>query len=517
MLLFVAKKISKIERLIMGSGSNSEIFTIVNDYSAKFNYEFPDTAIILAAGHGKRIKSQTSKMLHKIWGVPTVLRVFEACGRGIEKLNTIVVVGIKAEDVTRVVGKRKDTLFAYQAEQNGTGHAVQVALEKYDTKKYKGSVFVLPGDMGLIDADTISQFRKNFVESGADMMVLTGLYEGNYIENYYGRIIRVKEKDINGVPSLNDFRKVIEIMEYKDILNLPEEKPYVALYNGKQYSYTRDELLKNNEFNSGVYVFRAEHLARLINNIESNNVQKEIYITDLISIFNRNGLTVAAVSPKEQYVLMGFNNKSVLKEMDALARHNAYEKIKDIIEIDDPDDFFIDDSVIDSIIEMDKLGRPLDIKVGKGAYISKGAKLNYNLNIGKNVFIDADVTFGESVEIKENVHLSAFEGQKINIGAGTEIFYGDIIKGAVTIGDNCTIESGVNITGSTEFPAAIGSNVTIKGNSYIFGSKIGNDFLIERCVFINKKVEKPAQFTGGVFHIKNFMPHPEGVEAIKEL
>jgi len=501
----------------MTSQLNNDIYKLTDEYSGKFDYKKNDCAIILAAGHGKRIKSQTSKMLHKIWGTPTVLRVYDSCKKGIDNLNTIVVVGIKAEDVTKVVGKREGTLFAFQAEQNGTGHAVQVALEKYDTAKYEGNVFVLPGDMGLIDAGTINLFRENFIKSGADMMVLTGLYEGNYVDNYYGRIIRVKEKDLNGVPSLNDFRKVIEIMEYKDILNLPEDKHYIANYNGKKYSYTRDELLKNNEFNSGVYVFKARHLASLIQKIESNNVQKEIYITDLISIFNNNNLTVAAVSPNEQYVLMGFNNKSVLKEMDAIARKNAYEKLKDIIEIDDPDDFFIDDTVIEDIIEMDKAGKPLDIKIGKGVHIGPCSKLNYNLNLEKNVFIDADITFGENVTVKEFAHLSAFCGQKIIIGSNTSIYWSDILKGNITIGENCNIESGVNITGSGEFPVIIGNNVTIKGNSYIFGTNIGNDFLIERCVLINKKIEKPAQFSGPVFHLKNYMPHPEGVEAIKEL
>lgn len=501
----------------MSGDLRKEIYSLTEEYSDKFNYGLKDTAIILAAGHGKRIKSQTSKMLHKIWGVPTVLRVYDACRKGIEKLNTIVVVGIKAEDVTRVVGKKESTLFAYQAEQNGTGHAVQIALEKFEAEKYEGNVYVLPGDMGLIDGATIKSFRNNFEQSGADMMVLTGLFEGNYIDNYYGRIIRVKEKDINGVPSLNDFRKVIEIMEYKDILGLPEDKPYVANYGGKKYSYTREELLKNNEFNSGVYVFKSKHLASLINKIESNNVQKEIYITDLISLFNNAGLTVAAESPALQYVLMGFNNKSVLKEMDAIARRNAYEKIKDIIEIDDPDDFFIDDTVIEDIIEMDGRGRPLDIKIGKGVYIGPGARLNYNLNLEKNVCIEADIHFGENVTVKENAHLSAFEGQRIEIGNNSSIYWGDLIKGNVSIGEGCNIESGVNITGSGDSPVVIGKDVTIKGNSYIFGSKIGNGFLIERCVLINKLIEKPSSFKGEVFHLKNYMPHPEGVEAIKEL
>ena len=66
-----------------------------------------ETAIILAAGHGKRIKSQTSKMLHKIWEKSTVQRVFEACKNGLPKSNSIIVTGIKAEDVIEVIGEQK--------------------------------------------------------------------------------------------------------------------------------------------------------------------------------------------------------------------------------------------------------------------------------------------------------------------------------------------------------------------------------------------------------------------------
>src|SRR5690606_30386612 len=97
-----------------------------------------------------------------------------------------------------------------------------------------------------------------------------------------------------------------------------------------------------------------------------------IYITDLIDLFNKKGYSVTAVNPAEQYVVMGFNNKSVLKEMENVARKKVYEKLKDIIEIDDPDDFFIHENVVDQIIEMDKQNIPLDIKIGKGVYIGDG-------------------------------------------------------------------------------------------------------------------------------------------------
>ncbi len=501
----------------MESNEVKEILEVVENTSSNLNYEVNEVAIILAAGHGKRIKSHKSKMLHKIWGVPTVERVYNACRNGFKKMNIIVVVGIKASDVVQVLGKRDSTAFAYQEVQNGTGHAVQVALEKIDKKKFEGTVYVLPGDMGLIDSSTIKRFREDFKKSGSDMMVLTGIFEGNPEENSYGRIIRVKEFDDGGKPSGNDFGKVIEIMENKDIHSLDESKPYKVKYNNKTYSYSKKELIENNEFNSGVYAFKYKKLAELIHSISSDNVQNEIYITDLISLFNKKSYSVTAGSPKEQYVLMGFNNKSVLKEMEEVARKKAYEKLKDIIAIDDPDDFFIDESVVDEIIEMDKRNVPLDINIGKGVHIGKGVKLNYNLELEKNVFVEGNVKFGEDDTIRQNVYLSCFPGQALEIGSNVEILSGDIIKGNIVIGNNSRIESSVNMTGSDEFPLRIGKNVLVKGTSYIFGSIIEDDVYIEHSVIIKKRVDKIFKRDGSIQPIRFYLPMPEGIDAIEEL
>ncbi len=500
----------------MSANRKATINKIIKNYSSKFNTKKPETAIILAAGHGKRIKSQKSKMLHKIWGKPTVERVYEACKAGLKNLNTIIVTGIKAEDVIQVIGKHNNTLFAFQEVQHGTGHAVQIALEKIP-KNYNGIVYVLPGDMGLINDKTIKMFKRAFKKSKADMMVLTGMYEGDPNLNSYGRIVRVKSKDDSGNSSGKDKGKVIEIIEHKDILNIDANKPITRKFNGKNYSFTKEELLNNNEFNSGVFAFKYKYLVEQIKKIKSNNAQGEIYITDLIALFNKNGLTVAAVSAKQQHVIMGFNNKSVLKEMDAIARKNVYESLKDIIRIDDPDDFFIADDVIKQIIVMDKKGKPLDIKIGKGVHIGKGAKLNYNLKLRKNVFVDGNVIFGENNTVGANAFLSCFPNQKLILKDNVEILWGDIIKGNIIIGKNSLIESSVNMTGSDEHPLRIGKNVVIKGTSYVFGSVIDDDLFIEHSILIKKKVNKLVRKNGKVLPIRFFLPMPEGIDAIEDI
>lgn len=490
---------------------------IIPEYSSEFDYSKKNTAIILAAGHGKRIKSNTSKMLHQIWGIPTVERVYNACKKGLDDANIIIVVGIKGEDVIKVIGKRDSTLFAHQAIQNGTGHAVQVALEKFDMSKYDGTIYVFPGDMGLIDSESVSDFREKFDKSQMDMMVLTGLYEGDPYENSYGRIIRVKNEDENGNEAGVDNGKVVEIKENKDIHSLDENSPYQIKFKDRIYNYTKKELIENNEFNSGVYSFKSKPLLELVHNIESNNAQKEIYITDLIGLFNSANYSVGAVSPSKQFVIMGFNNKSVLKQMDAIYRKLQYEKLKDIVEIDDPEDFYIAEDVVSNIIEADKAGTPLDLKIGKGVYIGKGVNLNYNIELKKNVFIDGNVNFGTNVKIWENALLSCYPNQKFVINDNVEILWGDIIKGNIEIGEGARIESSVNMTGSDEFPIKIGKNVVIKGTSYIFGSIIDDDLFIEHSVLIKKKVDKLIKKNGKVQKIRFYLPMPEGIDAVDEL
>ena len=295
--------------------NTDQIIKMVGELSSGLDKNIKEYAIILAAGHGKRLNSEKSKMLHTILGVPTVERVYTACKKCVEEINSIIVVGIKAYDVMKYFGKREKTTYAYQQVQNGTGHAVQVALQGMKNIPDDAIIYILPGDMGLIDGRTIKQFRTDFLNSKADMIVLTGLYEGKTEDNYYGRIIRAKDNGGN----------VIQIMEHKDILALPDDETYSLTYKGKKFFYTKEELINNSEYNSGVFAFKYGKLAEMIDKLKNNNVQSEIYLTDLIALYNDKGYTVAASSPEKNYAVMGFNTQEVLKEMNEIAR-KLYEK-----------------------------------------------------------------------------------------------------------------------------------------------------------------------------------------------
>jgi len=479
---------------------------IAEELSSPFNKNSKELFIILAAGHGKRIKSQTSKMLHKIWGKPTVERVYNSRLKG---ANTIVVVGIKAEEVMRTLGKQKNTKYVIQPKQNGTGHAVQVALSKLKKNEKFERVYILPGDVGLIDNETIKSFRNKFIKSESDMMVLTGTYDGDPLKNSYGRILRVKGTDAKGKSNGINKGRVIQIIEAKDINLLKDNSNYKVKFNGSYQSFTKEELVNCSEYNSGIYAFKFNKLKKFITLIKNKNAQNEIYITDLIEIFNKNNSSVRAASPKDRTTIMGFNNKSVLKQMESIAREKVYNQLKDIIEIDDQDDFFIDESVVSDIIKMDKKNIPLDIKIGKGVFIGKGVKLNYNIELKRGVYICGNVILGKNVTIHPNVSITTFENQKMSIEDNVEIFDGNIIKGKVKIGKGGKIESRVYITGSDENSVNIGNGVLIKGTSYIYGCNIADNVTIIHSVLINKKIRKKGS------SIKFYLPEAEGIENIE--
>jgi bifunctional UDP-N-acetylglucosamine pyrophosphorylase/glucosamine-1-phosphate N-acetyltransferase len=495
----------------------SEMLDYLRSLSSNLDLTSDSLAIILAAGHGKRIKSETSKMLHKVWGVPTVVRVSNSAKEGLGSDNQVIVVGIKAKDVADSVGTNNHRTFVFQAEQKGTGDAVRTALQSISNGKYGGHVYVFPGDMGLLDAEAVQKFRNDFLANACDMMVLTGFYEGNPQNNYYGRILRVPKKDLSGRSSGDDFGKVIEIKEHKDILALKTDEIYQVDYKGRTYGFSKEDLINIREFNTGVYAFKADKLLTHIDQLKADNVQGELYVTDLISIFNKNGLTVKASEAEDNRTVLGFNVKSVLKEMENIARERVYDKLKDIITIEDKDDFYIADEVVKQIIELDQKSAPLDIVIGKGVYIGGNVKLNKGVQIKNHAYLAGRIILGEQVRIQENVHLSTYEHQIMRIGRNSEIYQGNIIKGNLEIGENCQIESSVNMTGSDDFPTRIGNNVIVKGTSYIFGSIVEDDVWIEHSVLKCKYVERTLKKDGMVQPVRYVLPLPEGLDSIKEI
>ncbi|RKY56023.1 MAG: multidrug transporter [Candidatus Neomarinimicrobiota bacterium] len=474
-------------------------------------------AIILAAGHGKRIKSLRSKMLHEIWGEATVVRVANAASEGLQSKNQIIVVGKKAKQVAETVGKAQNRIFVLQKEQKGTGDAAREALTILNKYKNIGDIYIFPGDMGLITPEVVSKFKSRFEESSCGMKILTGVYKGNPYENTYGRIIRVPEFDISGTTSGEDKGKVIEIKEHRDIIAMQDKSYYNVMYNNKKYRYLKEELLNINEYNTGVYAVNYGYLKTHISKLSPDNIQGELYLTDMISLFNRSNISVGAYPADDNTTVIGFNVKSVLHKMESIYRRKVWIRLRDIIFIEDEDDFFIADEVVEQILKLDSKFPSLDVSIGKGVHIGKGVKLNRGVVIKSGSILDGNIILGEGSVIQENVSISTYPHQKMLIGKNCVIMRGDIIKGNINIGDGTRIESSVNMTGSDEYPIRIGNNVTIKGTSYIFGSVIEDNILVEHSILKCKKVEKTIRKDGNIQPVKWVMPPPQGLDIVTDL
>jgi bifunctional UDP-N-acetylglucosamine pyrophosphorylase/glucosamine-1-phosphate N-acetyltransferase len=464
-------------------------------------------SIILAAGHGKRIKSEKSKMLHEIWGKPSVLRVSEAARNGLSTGNQVIVVGKKALDVATALGKKQQRVFVYQKEQRGTGDAVRTALQHYEMKDVDGTVFIIPGDMGLLTRETMRELHEQFLSAGCDMLVTTALHQGSVEDNYYGRILKSKRNP----------DRILEIKEHRDILAMDPDTEYTVTFKGAEEHFTPDELLHIREFNVGIYAIKIGALKELIGHLESDNVQGELYVTDLIKIFNDNGLKVYPARISNNDLALSFNVKSVLKKMDATFRTLIYERLKDIITIDDPDDFFIAEDAVEHILVQDRKRHALDIHLGKGVHIGEHVQLGMGNIIEKNAMLKGNLKLGNGIRIGENVNISTHPDQTMVIGDACHIYRGNVIQGNIHIGKNVRIETGVRITGSTNEPVIIHDNVVIKGMTYIYGSVIESDLLIEHSILKNRHVERVLKKDGTVQPVKYILPYPEGLDSISTI
>ena len=214
-------------------------------------------AIMLAAGKGTRMKSNKSKLVHKIYGKELVKRAVEATkNAGVDEV--IAVVGYLKEQVQEVL---KDTVkYAVQEEMLGTGHAVMQATKYLEGKK--GKVLVLNGDVPILRPETIEKLLSKSIENKECATLLTAIYDN---PNGYGRIIRDEGGNVKG------------IVEEKDASE--EEK-------------------KIQEINAGVYCFDIEELLVALKEITPNNSQGEYYLTDVIKIMNDKGLKTGAVIVK---------------------------------------------------------------------------------------------------------------------------------------------------------------------------------------------------------------------------
>ena len=227
-------------------------------------------SIILAAGEGKRMKSNTAKPLQQAAGKALVEWVTDTATQAGSDEN-IVVIGHKAEDVKAYLGDR--VTYAYQHEQLGTGHAVRCAK---DFLGEEGQTLILFGDTPLITAETLKKLREHHIASGNTVTVLSAMVED---PTGYGRIIR--DADGNFVKSV----------EHKD---------------------ATEAELASREINSGMYIFDTKELREALDLIQPNNAQGEYYLPDTLTIIKEKGLKVDAYALDDPEDITGVNDQEQL-------------------------------------------------------------------------------------------------------------------------------------------------------------------------------------------------------------
>lgn len=238
-------------------------------------------AIILAAGMGTRMKSDKAKVLHEIQGKPMILYVVETA-RKVAGDDVIVVIGNQAETVREVVSDTVDILFAYQEQQLGTAHAVWCAMPKIPA--HCDHVIILCGDVPLIQSETISELVEEHLENGRDISLLAVEMENPC---GYGRIL------------IDDSRQLHAIIEEADAT---EAQKRIKLIN------------------SGIYCINKAFLTQALPNIDSNNAQGELYLTDIITVGYKQMRKMGVMIRTNFQQILGINTCQDLEVVDAIMK-----------------------------------------------------------------------------------------------------------------------------------------------------------------------------------------------------
>jgi bifunctional UDP-N-acetylglucosamine pyrophosphorylase/glucosamine-1-phosphate N-acetyltransferase len=439
-------------------------------------YRLSTSIIILAAGQGKRMNSAKPKVLQPLAGKPMLQHVIDL-SRSLGAEDICVVYGHGGDDV-RAAFAHEDIRWALQAEQNGTGHAVQQAMpETPDDNR----VLVLYGDGPLLRTSTLQNLLSSCGED--EVALLTVELEDPF---GYGRIIRE-----NGV--------VMKSVEEKD---------------------ADDEQKAVKEINTGVISCSAGKLKAWLGNLNNDNSQGEYYLTDVVGMAVADGVVVHGVITDDQVETMGINDRRQLAEAERALQKRLVDQLMDQgVTFADPDrvdirgnlkcgtDVFVDVNAIfegdvtlgdnvrvesnnvirDSEVGSGTLIRPnchidgattgSDCTIGPFARLRPGAALSNNVGIGNYVEIKkSSIAAGSKVN-----HLSyigdSIVGRDVNIGAGTiTCNYDGLNKHQTIIGDGTFIGSGVELIA----PVEIGKGATIGAGSTISKPAPAGKLTLER-------------------------------------
>ena len=345
--------------------------------------------IILAAGKGTRMKSNTPKVLHKIMDKTLLGYVLDNVKNISEE--SFVIVGHHAEEVEKFVSENyENARTVLQTPQLGTGDAVSKACPFL--KDYKGLVLILCGDTPLIKEETLKEFIEYHNSQKSDLTVMSAIFDN---PANYGRIIRENDGTLKC------------IVEEKDAT--PEQKAV-------------------KEINAGIYCLDWGKISPVFSQLTSNNAQGEYYLTDIIEWGKKNKLSVNAYTLKNNEEIFGINSRMHLAEATKIMnKRKLVNLMENGVTIVDPDSTWISE---DTEIEKDTIIYPSTYLEGKNK-IGENCKIGPFAHFRGGVEVADNVKIGNFVEVKKSKinsntnagHLSYIGdseiGEHVNIGAGT--------------------------------------------------------------------------------------------------
>ena len=448
-------------------------------------------ALILAAGQGKRIKSDIPKVLHKVCGKEMVNHVIDN-KRGADIKDVNVIIGKGAEKVKEGT-KDRNVTYSFQEKQLGTGDAVKSARAFLEGKS--GVVLVFTGDAPLTKIETIHRLVNEHIDNNNSATLLSAFVDD---PTGYGRIIRDESTN-----------EVLRIVEHKDCNEVE---------------------IKVNEMNAGMYCFNIEDLLESLEKLSNNNSQGEYYLTDVIGILKSKGKKLGAVVTDFEDTV-GVNSRVQLAQAEEILRNRINLKhLENGVTLIDPKTTYIGadveigkDTIIypnniiegktkikenclilqncrikDSIIESGAqvqasvvletiIGE--DTTVGPFAYLRPETKVGKNARIGDFVEIKKS-TIGDGTKVSHLTYIGDSEvGGGCNFGCGTVVVnYDGKDKHKTIIGNNSFIGCNTNLIS----PVTVGDNTYIAAGSTITSEVKEGELAIARARQVNKEgwVEK---------------------------
>ena len=387
-------------------------------------------SVILAAGKGTRMKSETPKVLHEIFGKTLVGYVLDNV-KNITSEN-FVIVGHHADEVEKFVKNNyENAKTVLQTPQLGTGHAVSMVCPMLNN--YKGLVLILCGDTPLITDETLQKFIEFHKNRKSDLTVMSTIFEN---PTNYGRIIREADNTLKC------------IVEEKDAT--AEQKAV-------------------KEVNAGIYCIDWAKVQPAFSQLTSNNAQGEYYLTDIIEWGKKSSLSVNAYIMENNEEIFGINSRLHLAEATKIMQKRINEKhmINGVTIVDPTNTYISADTEIgqDTIIfpstyieGKNKIGK--NCKIGPCAHLRGGVEISDNVKIGNFVEVKK-AKIGSNTNAGHLSYIGDSEiGSHVNIGAGTiTANYNPLtkeknkttLKDNVKIGSNSvlvapvTIEEGANV------------------------------------------------------------------------